>query len=161
MLLYIIIGILSVLFVFLVTCSTIGVIKQKKAKALQATADYVFKTQNGSNAFIYTIKGFNVEGEKKIKIIVQSRFGASDTKDYIFNSCATTICATIFDKRSQKSTVCEALSLANELHLNYTIDIPSEYVDANGIVDLDIDITSTWTLGSNVINEALHFNFNK
>ena len=151
----IIIIVLIGLLIFCIVGAIASAKHTNKLKSLQASADYSFQTQKGAYRFNYVVKGFNDENGKIIKIIISPVLGFSDLK-YDATNGIQTFSATI----NGESLVQSFDINGGKLNPALTIEVPSSYLN-NGVLNATIEVTSSWSLGDNIVNDALKFDFNK
>lgn len=133
----------------------------RKTKKLQASADYNFKTQNGNYSFIYTIKGFNEGGKKKIRILIQPVLGFSDLKTNKTNTVLTWALKATNNRTGFVHNLGQGNFANGGLNVTLTCEFNAPTVDANGVVDLNFTVDTTWNLGGYVVEESLNFDYNK
>lgn len=156
------IKILIVVWVALMAFCIWGLIQslknEKTKKKMQQAADLSYKTKNGKYSFNYMVKGFDNEGGKLIKILIDPVLGFSDLPYADTNTCVNAF-VTVKNKIDY--------SLVNNFSFNYDErslkpDIKfviNDNFKNNSLYDLEICVETTWILGPNQINEKIIFDY--
>lgn len=160
-------AVLFVVFVILFVGMALAAKDKTKLKKLQKDADYIFKKKNGAYKFFYTIKGFNGENGKTVKVILQSGplFSNLTKKSTYTDYGCKTIQFGYADNRSDAAQLLPLKEVPAKEGQSYTVNeefvLPGELLDETGAADIHVTIRSAWVLGGKNIDEVLEFDYNK
>ena len=157
--LYILLGILVVLFVICVFGLVLSLKHKKKMDKLKSNADCVFKNKGVYN-FNYLIKTFGDANNKKMKIIIDPELGFADLSTATTNTCIAVFCT--FSTIS--GVLLETFPITNydhTLNVEYVIDVPKKFLDSNGKLNVQVSVHSAWNLCGNDVDEKFIFNYNE
>ena len=151
---YVIIGVLSILLVFVLAITISGTKRVAKTKKLQKSADLSFRKTNGTHNFNYAIKKFGYDSGKRIKIIIVAETNMSDVT-YAFKTA--NVCTANKGRVVLKGVVSGKESsfeyTLTTLEPTITVNIPPELTNEK----LHVQVTTEWTFSNNPLVEELEF----
>jgi len=129
---------------------------EKKRKQLQNASDISYKTTNGKYSFHYIIKGFDNEKGKLVKVLIQPVLGFSDLA-----YSNTVVDYHIIIKHKNNDNISKEYKSNFKEHgtdVWINVILESEFKN-NDLYEAKISLETTWSLGGNIINEKIDFDY--